>query len=80
MGVTRSVDGVLQSGKKANYMSTGEVRHEEGKDVRLRHYIRRRRGFWRRRRFWIALIAVLLAILVVVWLIHTVGTHRAELD
>jgi len=46
---------------------------ESGPERRQRE--RRRRAFWKRRRFWIALIAILVAIVLVFWLITNLGVQ-----
>jgi len=41
---------------------------------------RKRRRLWARRQFWIALFAILVAIVFVIFLINTLGTHRGDLE
>jgi hypothetical protein len=41
---------------------------------------RKHRSFLKSRQFWIALFAIGVAILMVLWLISTLGAHRGEVD
>jgi hypothetical protein len=45
---------------------------------RRRH--RKLRSFWKRKRFWIAVFATVLAIGLVLWLISTLGVRPSEVD
>jgi amino acid permease len=53
---------------------TGDIDGEQ----RRRH--RKRRAFCKRRQFWIALFAVIFAIILVLWLISNLSIHRGEMD
>lgn len=53
---------------------TGEPRGE------WRRTHRRRVPFWKRKTFWIAVVAIGVAILMVLWLISSLGSHRGEVD
>jgi len=41
---------------------------------------RKRRAFWKRRRFWIGVVATLIAIFLVLWLIGSLGHPHGEVD
>ena len=44
----------------------------------VRHRRRHHRALWKRRQFWIALIAIIVAILLVLWLTSNVGVHKEQ--
>jgi len=53
----------------------------EGIEERHRRRSRRKhRYFWKRRQFWIAIFAVLVAVLLVIWLVSSLGSHHSELE
>jgi type VI protein secretion system component VasF len=41
---------------------------------------RKRRAFWKRRGFWIGMISIAVAIMLVLWLISSLGRHHGEVD
>jgi hypothetical protein len=45
-----------------------------------RRFRRKHRSILKSRQFWIALFAIGLAILMVLWLISSLGGHRGEVD
>lgn len=53
---------------------------EEVGGVVRRRVARKRRTIWKRRQFWIALIAIFFGILLVLWLISSLGAHHGEVE
>jgi hypothetical protein len=41
---------------------------------------KKRRAFWKRRRFWIAAISIVVAIILVLWIISSLGSRRGDMD
>jgi hypothetical protein len=68
-----------ESGKKGGVTGTAEEVVEEGEGPQRRR-VKRRRSFWKRRRFWIVLLFFVFALLLVLWLISTIGHPRGDLD
>jgi len=61
-------------------MGSSDEGIETAGEPQRRRLKRRRRAFWKRRRFWITAIAIAFAIFLVLWLISSLGSHRAEMD
>jgi amino acid permease len=51
---------------------------ETSAEIELRQRHRKRRAFWKRRQFWIAVFAALVAMLIAIWLIGNLGSTNRE--
>jgi len=55
--------------------SSGEIAGEVRRRIK-----RKRRSLWKRRQFWISLLAVIVGILMVLWMISSLSSHRSEME
>ena len=57
-------------------MGTGDEVEEVVSNGSRRRVGRKRRSIWKRRQFWIAVAAILIAVMMVLWLISSLGAHK----